>query len=155
MIYFSSINDLSSNGKFDKNVLSANKPVWGITELSSPTFKRIKKGDFILFYYSGKIFCFSEVLKTEVNSDLSLELFGSFNHPLKGEVKWSNILWLKNITLIDIDFAFFKNICGYSHKYSIRRIISLNKKGQEYINRNYNSELEFVMELKSGSRQFI
>lgn len=57
MIYFTSINDLSSNGKFDKNVLSATKPVWGITELSSSTFKRIKKGDFILLLRENFLFC--------------------------------------------------------------------------------------------------
>jgi len=155
MIYFTSINDISSNGKFDKNVLSATKPVWGITELSSSTFRRIKIGDFILFYYSGKIFCFAEVLKTEVNSNLSLQLFGSFNHSLKGELRWSNILWLKNITLIDIDFSFFKNISGYSDKYSVRRIIALNEKGQEFINKKYNTELEFILELKNGTQQCI
>ena len=155
MIYFTSINDLSINGKFDKNVLSATKPAWGITELSSSTFKRIKKGDFILFYYSGKIFCSAEVLKTEVNIDLSIELFGSFNHSFKGELKWSNILWLKNITLMDIDFSFFKNISGYSDKYSIRRIIALNEKGHEFIKKNYNTELEFILELKNGTQQGI
>jgi hydroxymethylpyrimidine pyrophosphatase-like HAD family hydrolase len=153
MIYFTSINDLSNNGKFVKNVLSSPKPVWGITELSLSTFKRINKSDFILFYCSGKIFCSAEVIKKEVNDDLSLELFGSYQHHFKGELMWSNILWLKNVKRINIDFNFFKKICYYSDKYSIRRIIAMNENGQQFINQHYNSESEFISELKNYTQQ--
>jgi hypothetical protein len=155
MIYFTSINDFSNNGKFGKNVLSSPKPVWGINELSLGTFKRINKSDFILFYCSGKIFCCAEVIKTEVNGDLSLELFGSFQHPFKGKIMWSNILWLKNVRRINIDFNFFKKICDYNDKFSIRRMIAMNENGQQFINQHYNSESAFILELKNDTQQRI
>ena len=147
MIYFTSVNDISSDSKFQKYICS-NNPVWGISELSSVRFDKIQKGDFILFYFSGKIKCIARVKHTSKDQDRSKKLFGSFEHALKGELFWSNLLDFDEIHQVNINYDYFRKICNYKERFCIRRIIPLNQFGNMFVRNNFESENDFVMKLK-------
>lgn len=150
MIFFTSVNDISRGSKFQRFVVENKKPVWGITELSSATFNRIKKGDHVLFYFQGRIIFVCEVSKTVVDRKLSGELFGTYNHFHKGTLHWSNLIYFsKSGKFLDISFQKFISVANYSPKYSIRRLISLNQTGMNYVKENYKTELAFIESLNN------
>ena len=145
MIYFTSVNDISKSSKFQRFVIENSRPVWGITELSSATFKRINSGDLILFYFQGRIIFASEVNKTNIDKNLSIELFGTYTHLHKGTLHWSNLIYFKNVgKSLDISFQEIVKVANYSPKFSIRRLISLNEIGMKYVRENFASEMAFI-----------
>ena len=154
MVYFCAVNDVDEGSKFHRSVVlkaqTGEVSLWGVTELSSATFSKIKKDDLLLFYFKGSIIGAAIVLKTSVDKELSAKLWGTQEHRFKGTIYWSNVLYLSNYTSMKMSFSEIINICGYSNKFSVRRLISINQAGLNYINNNHNSEEYYFKNLVSN-----
>jgi hypothetical protein len=148
MIFFCAVNDIAKESKFYRSIVIPsinNEEIrWGITELSTSTFSKIKKDDYVFFYFKGKLIGVSKVLKTITDKDLSMKLFGINEHKLKGKLYWSNIISFSNYNSIAYPFNEIIKIGKYSDKFSIRRIIELNSIGLQNIFENFNAEDNFV-----------
>lgn len=148
MIFFCAINDVSTGSKFHNNVElpSMNKEEirWGITELSSSTFHKINNDDHIFFYCNGKIIGIGKVLKTFIDKELSIMLWGVNQHKFKGTTYWSNIVSFSNYNSVFYPFEEIIRMGNYSDKFSIRRVIQLNSVGMQNIIERFGSEDGFV-----------
>lgn len=158
MIFFCAVNDIAKESKFYKNIvipsINNEEMRWGITELSTSTFSKIAKDDYVFFYCSGKIIGVAKVLKTFIDKDLSMKLFGINEHKLKGKIYWSNIISFSNYNSVVYPFNEIIKIGKYSDKFSIRRIIELNSVGLEDIVNNFGGEDSFVKSIvKNYSNQ--
>jgi hypothetical protein len=161
MIFFTAINDIKKGSKFFNSILTISKTkndlIWGITELSISTFKKINRDDYILFYHKSEIIGIGQILATKTDKNLSIDLFGTYNHKYKGILHWSNLLYLSKFYPIKIEFDFFKEIGGYSPKFSVRKLIGLNQSGSDKIIENYNSYEKFIMKIikEYGTQQSV
>jgi hypothetical protein len=158
MIFFCAVNDISKDSKFHNSVelpsITKGEIRWGITELSTSTFSKIIKNDYVFFYCNGKIIGIAKVLKTFVDKDLSIKLWGVNEHKLKGAVYWSNIISFSNYNSVSYPFNEIIKIGKYSDKFSIRRIIELNSIGLQNILENFYDEDNFVKSIvKNYSNQ--
>lgn len=148
MIFFSAINDINSDGKFHQSVVVPsylNKEIkWGITELSSTIFSKIKKDDFIFFYHKGKIIGIGKVLNTFIDKELSRKLWGINIHKLKGQLYWSNIILFSTYNSVEFDFHEIIKLGNYSGNFSVRRIIGLNSQGLLNIQKEHGTQDEYV-----------
>jgi len=148
MIYLTAVSDISERSKF--NTCVENVPegyldrVWGITELSSTTFKRVKEKDWILFYNKGLIVGISEVKETKIDRTLSLKLWGSYSHKFNGQLHWDNILVLANYTALKMPFMEIIAIGNYKDNFSIRRFLCLNQNGSSVITKQFQTEQNYI-----------
>ncbi len=154
MIFFCAVNDISKDSKFHNSVvlpsITKDEIRWGITELSTSTFVKIKKGDYVFFYCNGKIIGIAKVLKTFIDKDLSKKLWGVNEHKIKGTVYWSNIISFSNYNSVIYPFIEIIKIGKYSEKFSIRRIIELNSVGLKNVLENFNDEDGFVKSIEKN-----
>ncbi len=158
MIYFCAVNDISIGSKFYNSVelpsKNNDKIRWGITELSSNTFIKVNKDDLIFFYFKGNIIGIGKVMKTEVDKDLSEKLWGINKHKLNGDIYWSNIIYFSAYNSISFPFDKIIEIGNYSENFLIRRIIGLNKTGEQRIIKDFGNEANFIEDiLKNYSNQ--
>lgn len=148
MIFFCAVNDISKDSKFhiSLELPSINKEEirWGITELSTTTFNKISKDDYVFFYCSGKIIGIAKVFKTFIDKDLSIKLWGVNEHKLRGTIYWYNIISFSNFNSVVYPFNEIIKIGKYSDKFSIRRIIELNSVGLKNVLKNFSTEDNFV-----------
>lgn len=148
MIYFTAVNDIGIDSKYTLSLAHPKEgnslKCWGITELSTTTFKKIEKGDFVLFYHNFRIVGIGKVDKTKVDKTLSKKLWGSYIHKIQGELFWSNIIEFSEFNSVSLPFEQIIELGNYSKKYSIRRIIALNDVGMQRINSKYGNPNKFV-----------
>lgn len=151
MIFFTAINDIKNGSKFYNSIVNTSNTksnlIWGITELSKPTFKKINIEDYILFYHKSTIIGIGQVSKTNIDKNLSKDLFGTYEHKYKGILCWSNLLYFSKFFSTNIDFNFFIKIGEYSPKFSVRKLIGLNQLGHDKIINSYNSYDMFIKEM--------
>ena len=148
MIFFTAVTE--DNQSFKKMFQSEADQIWGISELSSTTFNNIQPLDYILFYCKGKIIAIGQVDKTRTDSKLSNKLFGTFTHQIKGEVSWANLIYFRNLLSVSLSFQFFQDICDYSSKFAVRKIIPMSQVGLQYVRMNFDSEELFINQIKNG-----
>lgn len=148
MIFFCAVNDISEGSKFYNSMLESvfkkKQPLWGITELSATIFSKIKKNDYVLFYYKGNIIGIGQVHSTVIDKNLAKTLWGVNQHKIKGDLYWSNILVFSHFHSVTFPFRIIIEIGKYSSKFSIRRIIALNKIGIQQILKDFGNEKGFV-----------
>jgi hypothetical protein len=147
MIFFTAIKKIDNDSKFHKQLIIKKELIWGITELSSSTFNKIKNGDYICFYHKSHIIAISKVFDTKTDKDKSIDLFGSYNHQFKGELFWSNLLYLSFLSEVNIEFNLFLRLGKYSPKFAVRKLIGLNQNGNNEILKKYSSYDNFINEL--------
>ena len=95
----------------------------------------------------------SKVIDKKVEKEKSIDLFGSYNHQFKGELFWSNLLYLSFLSKVNIKFDFFIRLGEYSPKFAVRKLIGLNENGNNEILKKYVSYDNLINELikKNGS----
>lgn len=148
MIFFCAVNDISNDSKFHNTVqlpsIKKEEIRWGITELSTSTFSKIKKDDYAFFYFNGKIIGIAKVLRTFIDKDLSKQLWGVNEHKIKGQIYWSNIVMFSTYHDVEFDFKEIIKLGNYSENFSVRRIIALNNEGLSNLQKVYGSEVDYV-----------
>ena len=148
MIYLTAINDVSETSKFQKSIVKTEEAngrrLWGLTELTTSTFDRIKKGDYILYYHKGEIIGYSKILQTFIDEELARKLWGTYSHRLKGVLLWSKIIELENFKKSSVNFSFIIKLGDYSEKFSVRRLISLNDTATKRIVEQFGDESNFI-----------
>lgn len=156
MIYLTAINDISDGGKFSQTVenipVGYTERMWGITELSSTTFKRITKDDWVLFYHKGFIIGISKVKGIKVDRQLSVKLWGSYTHNYNGQLYWDNILILSDYNKVKMPFSRIIELGGYKENFSVRRLINLNDAGIATIKKLYTNESSFIKTILKENR---
>ena len=161
MIYFTAVNSIKKDSKYFQEILNKKDVldtlIWGITELSNSTFKRIKNGDYICFYYKFNIIGISKVVETKIDKNVSDKIFGSYNHNFKGVTYWSNLLYLTNFKNVNVPFDFFIKLGNYSPKFSVRKLIGINQKSTDEIFKKFKSFDDFITETikENGTQQCI
>ncbi len=154
MIYLTAISDISKSSKFNKSILTnSGELIWGITELSTTTFMKIEKGDYVLFYRKFKIIGIGLIKETKVDKLYSKDKFGTYLHTFKGELYWSNLLILAEYCQTTIDFSIIQKLGNYSPKFSIRKLIALNSTGHLRIINNYGTVEKYIVSLIESYRE--
>lgn len=151
MIFLTAINDISIGSKFNLTIenvpVGYNDRMWGITELSSSTFKKINSGDWAMFYNKGSIIGAAKIEKKIIDKHLSIKLWGSYTHKFNGQLTWENILVFSNYFSTNIPFSEIVTIGGYKENFSVRRLINLNDLATKTILHNYKTEENYINDL--------
>lgn len=112
--------------------------LWG-TKQTVNSWKNVEPGDFLLFYADGVYEYGAVTIDTEENESLGREVWP--NH--EEDQPWSQIIYLKEPTRVDVDSAVIHGLAGYDREFPLG-FSPLNEMGIGGIRGRYGSVEELV-----------
>jgi len=103
--------------KYTEQNFNGTLGVWGTGENKKSTWKKINKGDFLLFYTGD--FCYryaARIVGKEVNEELAVRLWSSDDDDLRGPIgqrSWKYLLFLKDIQEVELDSEELHDYANY------------------------------------------
>lgn len=124
--------------------------VWGSNDSSAnrSKFEKMQPGDDVLIIEGPIIKLLGKVAATTINPNLSNELW----KPLRGGTiqRWDLIYFIANPQEIDLPFAEFCNLMGYSENYQLRGFSSVSQSNLEKFYEHHDDLYSILMRLKQA-----
>lgn len=124
-----------SERDFDHDVVS----VWGNREGTKSSWEKAESGDFLLFYRQKQYIYAAEIIETEVNEELSEELWPDH----EGD-PWRYIIYLKEPFRINLSQDEVNELADYSQNNVLMGFQSLNDTGLRNIREQYEGVKNFL-----------
>jgi len=133
-----------SSVPFSADVVS----VWGVVGGNEGSWRKIREGDYLLFYQDGTYTYAARVLTTEENESLGRELWP--NHAANDP--WKYLIYLLDVVETEINSEALNDFAGYDTSFFPRGFQSYRESGVEAIQSQYGSMWRYLHQNHDQSR---